>query len=62
MNEIQVFNYASRQVRTVEKNGEAWFVAKDVCEVLNLHTSQIRRIDKDEKGLYKIQTPGGIPA
>ena len=31
---IQVFNYNSRQVRTVEKDGEVWFVGKDVCDVL----------------------------
>ncbi|WP_376776453.1 BRO-N domain-containing protein, partial [Bacillus stratosphericus] len=32
MNELQkVFNYQEQQVRTVVKDGEPWFVAKDVC-------------------------------
>ena len=31
-NEIQVFKYDRRNVRAVEKNGEVWFVAKDVLD------------------------------
>jgi len=34
MNEMQIFTYRSNEVRTVERNGEPWFVLKDVCEVL----------------------------
>ena len=33
-NEIQVFNYNDREVRTVQKDGEPWFVGKDVVEIL----------------------------
>ena len=37
MNELQkIFNYQDQQVRTVVKDGQPWFVAKDVCNVLNL--------------------------
>ena len=43
----------------VGEDGEPWFVAKDVCDVLELGTEQIRRLDDDEKGLRKVQTPGG---
>lgn len=62
MNEIQVFNYGSRQVRTVEKDGEAWFVAKDVCGILGLTDVSMatRNLDDDEKGTSKICTPGGM--
>ena len=51
MNGIQVFDYKSQQVRTVEKDGEAWFVAKDVCDILDIKntTDAIKSLDDDEK-------------
>ena len=33
---LQVFDYNGAKVRTVEINGEVWFVAKDVCSILGL--------------------------
>ena len=50
MNEIQIFNYQSNEVRTVEMNGEPWFVLKDVCTVLGLTTPArvAERLDGDE--------------
>ena len=57
---IQVFDYNAHEVRTVEKDGEVWFVAKDVCDILEIGTEQIRRLDDDEKGLHKTQTLGGM--
>jgi anti-repressor protein len=47
----QIFEYQGKNVRTVIKNEEVWFVAKDVCEVLE-HTdtsTAIKRLDDDEK-------------
>lgn len=29
--EIQIFNFEEKQVRTIEINGEPWFVGKDVA-------------------------------
>lgn len=64
MNNIQVFNYQSHEVRTVELNGEPWFVLKDVCRVLAMDVSKIKqvsdRLDADEKGRYSVPTPGGV--
>ena len=57
---IEVFNYNTHEVRTVNKDGEIWFIAKDVCDVLEIGTEQIRRLEDDEKGLHKTQTLGGI--
>ena len=50
MNELQVFRYRSIEVRTVEINGEPWFVLKDVCVVLGIadHKVVARRLDEDE--------------
>lgn len=60
MNQLQkVFNYQSNEVRTIIKNGEPWFVARDVCEAIEIDVTQARRLDSDEKGLHSIQTPGG---
>lgn len=40
-------------VRTVERNGEAWFVAADICRILGLKNTSdsILKLDDDEKAL-----------
>ena len=59
---LQVFqNEQLGQVRVIEKDGEPWFVARDVCEALELDlASGARGLDADEKGLHSVQTPGGV--
>ncbi len=59
---LQVFEYhGGQRVRTVEKDGEIWFVAKDVCDALEIvdSSSTLRQLDDDEKGPHTILTPGG---
>lgn len=62
MNDLQVFHYCGNTVRTVERNGEPWFVLKDVCAVLGIGNSRMvsDRLDDDEKGVSQIDTPGGV--
>lgn len=50
---IQIFDYKNFKVRTVQKDGEPWFVLKDVCGVLNLGTPTrvAERLDGDEVSL-----------
>lgn len=50
MNELQIFKYENNDVRTVEINGEPWFVLKDVCGVLGLSDTgrTAERLDADE--------------
>lgn len=50
MNDIQIFQYQGKPVRTVQKDGEPWWVLKDVCEVLELSTPArvSERLDGDE--------------
>ena len=58
MNEIQIFqNDKFGQIRVVEKDGDGWFVAADVCKALDLGqvTNTIRRLDDDEKALISIK-------
>lgn len=50
MNELQIFNYNSKEIRTVERSGDPWFVLKDVCDVLRIGTTArvSERLDADE--------------
>lgn len=55
-NALQVFDYNGSAVRTVNKDGEIWFVAKDVCDVLELTnpTEALKALDDDEKNTLRI--------
>lgn len=58
MNELRVFeNSDFGQVRTIEQNGEPWFVAADVCRALEIGnpSDAMRRLDEDEKALVSIE-------
>ncbi|MGW6194002.1 BRO family protein [Bacillus cereus] len=62
MNQLQVFNNEEfGQVRTVKQGEEVLFVAKDVCEVLEIKQSSValKKLDEDEKAVINIHTPGG---
>ena len=41
MNSIQVFNGPDFSVRTIEDNGEIWFVARDIAQALEYKDSTI---------------------
>lgn len=60
-NEIQIFNYNDREVRTVQKDGEPWFVLKDVCAVLGIskYRDAAERLDPDEREPVRVDTLGG---
>ena len=64
MNEIQIFNHADfGQIRTVNIDGEPWFVGKDVAQVLgynNTRDALHRHIDSDDKRASGITTPSGV--
>ena len=71
----QVFNYEGAEIRTIVKNEEVWFVASDVCKILDLNTSlavngrdrkdkdgNVYRdggLDDDEKDIAIVNTLGG---
>ena len=50
MNDLQIFNYEANEIRTVLKDGEPWFVARDVCNVLEVGntTDAVARLEEDE--------------
>jgi anti-repressor protein len=50
--ETQTFNFNSATLRTLtDENGDPWFVAKDVCDILGLNNvgQALTRLDDDEK-------------
>lgn len=61
MRNLQIFNYNGNEVRTIRKDGEPWWVLKDVCAVLGIGnvTDVFGRLDDDEKGVGQIETLGG---
>lgn len=50
MNEIKVFHFQENEVRIVDVDGEPWFIAKDVAEILGYSETAMmtRRLDDDE--------------
>jgi len=56
MNDLTIFKFEEKEVRTVEVNGEIWFVLKDVCNVLNLSNPTIvaSRLEEDEVSKFDL--------
>jgi anti-repressor protein len=65
MGNLQVFKYENNDVRTVEMNGEPWFVGKDVAAALgygkgkSLANAVTNHVDSEDKGVTELMTPGG---
>lgn len=62
MNDLKVFeNEAFGKIRVLEKDGEPWFVAADVCRALEIGnpTDTIKRLDEDEKARLNLGLSGG---
>lgn len=60
-NGIQVFNNNDfGELRTIEKDGEIWFVAKDVCDALELTnpTMALGRLEDDERAKFNLGRQG----
>lgn len=61
MNNIATFNFQGKApVRTILLDGEPWFIAADVCTILEIQnpTDALLRLDEDEKGTLG-STEGG---
>ena len=58
---LERFSYDGRELRSVLVDGEPWFVAADVAEILGYDRSRnaLRMLDEDEKGAHSVSTPGG---
>ncbi len=51
-----------KDVRVVMKDGDPWFVLKDICAILGIKNpgDVYTRLDEDEKGFDSIDTLGGV--
>ncbi|WP_346234543.1 phage antirepressor [Lysinibacillus telephonicus] len=60
MNQLQIFNFESNDIRVVEVNKEPWFVATDVCKVLELSnpTMAVGRLENDERSKFNLGRQG----
>ena len=59
-NKMMIFeNEQFGQVRTVNIDGNPWFVSVDVCTALGVSRTAVRRLDEDEKGVRSMHTLGG---
>lgn len=62
MNDLSIFAFGDCMIRTMEKDGEPWFVGKDVAAALGYKEIQkaVRdHVDNDDKGVSEMDTPGG---
>ncbi|EBQ4334503.1 phage repressor protein/antirepressor Ant [Salmonella enterica] len=60
-NDFTIFKFGDSEIRVINKCGEPWFVAKDVCDALALTNSRkaLTALDDDEKGVTLSYTLGG---
>lgn len=63
MNDLQIFNSPEfGAIRTIEKDGEPWFVGKDVAAALGYEkpTDAVRKhVDVEDRGISKMETSSG---
>jgi very-short-patch-repair endonuclease len=61
--ELQVWNYNTHEIRTITREGEPWFVAKDICVILGLKAKStspaVAKLSDNMKDLATVQTAGG---
>ncbi|RGV16124.1 phage antirepressor Ant [Bifidobacterium adolescentis] len=60
-NEIQQFYFNGAALRTLtDKTGEPWFVAKDVCDILEISnvTMALQKLDDDERSKFNLGRQG----
>lgn len=59
--ELKIFNYKNQNVRTTIKDGEVFWILKDVCEVLGIqnYRNVASKLEEDEKDVHQMDTLGG---
>ena len=62
MCQIQPFFFNSREVRGLTLDGNPWFVAKDLCDVLEIQnvSQAVSSLDEDERSMYCIGRQGEL--
>jgi len=62
-NQLTTFNFNALPVRVVEREGELWFVAADVCKALGLlnPSMALKTIKEDRKHKLNLGLSGRAP-
>lgn len=60
MSAPQVFAFDSHAVRVLDRSGEPWFVAADVCNAIGIKnpTQAVEKLDDDERAMFSIGRQG----
>lgn len=64
--QIQLFQFEDddnhfENLTIIDKDGEVWFVGKEVCDLLDIKNASdaISKLDEDERGVSELPTPSG---
>ena len=60
MSDIEQYRFGDREIRVIDLDGEPWWIARDVCDVLEIAniTHAVAGLDDDEKATFRT-TKGG---
>lgn len=58
--DFTIFRFGKNEIRVIDKDGDPWFVAQDVCVALNIQnvSQAIERLDEDERSMLNIGRQG----
>lgn len=61
MNALKLFQFNTKDIRVIEKDGQPWFIAKDVADILEIKNARqlLPSFPPSEKDVYSVYTPGG---
>lgn len=62
MKGLMLFEYGGQPIRIADREGNPWWIARDVCAVLEIekHRDAVSRLDADERGSVLVDTLGGL--
>ncbi|MCD7731692.1 MAG: hypothetical protein LUI05_09405 [Oscillospiraceae bacterium] len=60
MNDLVCFDYDGKNIRTIERDGQLWWVLADICRVLEISNTRItaERLDDDERRKLNLHRQG----
>jgi prophage antirepressor-like protein len=61
MNQVVPFQFETKEIRVIMRDGEPWWALRDVCNTLEIVNASdaAGRLEDDEKGVVLTDTPGG---
>lgn len=60
MNRLKTFYFETQNIRVIDQDNGPWFVAKDVCDVLEIKNTSdaLKRLDVDERARFNLGRQG----